>query len=412
MQYEVGYRVLLLSMWQKTALLISILICSVIVTKGQIGISNLIGSQLNSIPTSVPFLTIGPDARSAGMGDVGAASLPDVYSQHWNSAKYAFIEGRGGVSLTYTPWITNLIPDIAHLYLAGYYKPNDKNTISGSLRYFSLGTTTFFNAPGGTIVGVFHPKEIAVDAGYSRKFTDHFSGGIVLRYIHSDLVESQIGPGGQEMKPGTSLAGDFGLYYQDDILVREKNAQWALGLNLSNIGSPISYTRDAEKMPIPTNLRIGGRFLYHINETHSISLNADAIKLLVPTPPVYDIDTATGNLLVLYGREAPQSLLAGMFQSLYDAPGVLQENGSRSVFLEEMHEIIYCLGTEYWFRKKLAIRTGYFHEHATKGNRKYFTFGLGARFRLLTFDVSYLLPVQGQNSPLAHTFRISLGHEL
>jgi hypothetical protein len=306
--------------------------------------------------------------------------------------------------------LTNLVPGIHHLYLAGYHKINDKNTVSGSLRYFSLGTVVF--VPVGTIpAGDYHPKEFAIDAGYSRRFTDLFSGGVVLRYIHSDLTGGSISPGGDVTKPATSVAGDLGLYYQDDILVGVRNAQWALGLNISNVGPPISYTDDAEKTPIPTNLRLGGRFSYDFNSNHTPSLHADLNKLLVPSPGFYDQDTATGDLILIRGKEPPESVILGMLQSFYDAPGWRQSDGSYSIATEEFHEVTFGLGAEYSYRKLLALHTGYFHEHAAKGNRKYFTFGMGARYSFLTFDLSCLLPVNDRNSPLFNTFRFALTAE-
>ncbi len=187
---------------------------------------------------------------------------------------------------------------------------------------------------------------------------------------------------------------------------------WAFGINISNIGTPISYTEDAEKTPIPTNLRMGGRFEYFISEKHSISLNADVIKLMVPTPPVYDTDTATGDYIVVRGKEAPKSIIAGMFQSFYDAPGWPREDGTYSVFIDEMHEIAYSVGVEYNFHNFLAIRSGFVDEHSTKGNRKYFTTGLCVKNRIFSLDVAYLYPTNGQNSPLANTFRVTLTTEL
>jgi len=364
---------------------------------------------MNAIQTSVPFLRIAPDGRSSGMGDVGVASTPDVNSQHWNSGKYAFMEGKGGVALSYSPWLTNQIPNIKHLYFTGFYKINDKNTISSSLRYFSLGRIDFTRI-GGTTTATFYPREFALDAGYSRKFTNRFSGGIVLRYIHSVTTTTQT-TSGQENITGTAIAGDLGLYYQDDIQLGVKDAQWALGLNISNIGTPVSYTEDAPKTPIPTNLRLGGRFSYHINENHMLAFHADINKLLVPTPPLYEEDSVTNELIVIRGKEAPGSVILGMFQSFYDAPGVQRSDGTYSVATEEMYEIMFGLGAEYWYKKLFAIRTGYFHEHETKGNREYFTLGIGARYRFLTCDISYLLPVQGQSSPLYNTFRIALTAE-
>jgi hypothetical protein len=378
-------------------------------THGQISGSELTGAAANSLQASALFLTIAPDGRSTGMGDVGAASVPDVYSQHWNAAKYVFTEKKAGISITYTPWLRNLIPGMNLGYLSGYYKINDKNIVSSSIRYLSLGE--IYQAQILPAYA-YHPYEVAADAGYSRKFTDHFSGGIVFRYIHSDPTGGETAAGGQETQPGTSIAGDINLYYQNEIQMGERDTRWALGFNISNIGTPIAYHEDAEKTPIPTNLRLGGRFEYRMNDNHSISLNADVNKLLIPTAAIYEEDTATGNLILIRGKEVPRTVMSGMFRSFYDAPGVLQADGTYSVATEEFHEISFSLGTEYRYRKLFALRTGYFHEHATKGNRQYVTFGLGARYRFLAFDMSYLLPVQGQDSPLSNTFRFSLTADL
>ncbi len=365
------------------------------ITSGQLG-----GGGLNTIKTSVPFLTIAPDARAAGMGDAGVASSADVNSQHWNVAKYAFVERKSAFAITHTPWLRNLIPDINLGYLSGYYRIDDKNTVSSSFRYFSLGEI-IISSIQGRMVSQYKPFELAVDAGYSRLFTDHFSGGMAIRYIRSDLTS------GQATQVGQSVAGDLGLYYQNDVPMGQTRAQWALGMNLSNIGTPISYTKDAPKTPIPTNLRLGGRFEYSINENHSFSLNADVNKLLVPTPPVVQEDTATGNLIVVRGKAAPESVVTGMFQSFWDAPGVLRADGSYSVFLDEMHEIAYSVGVEYNFHRLLALRSGYFHEHSTKGNRKYVTTGICVKNRIFSLDVAYLYPTNGGNSPLSNTFRIT-----
>jgi hypothetical protein len=212
----------------------------------------------------------------------------------------------------------------------------------------------------------------------------------------------------QDTQVGTSVAGDLGLYYQNQFQLKEKEAQWALGFNISNIGPSISYAETDEGTPLPTNLRLGGRFTYNFNDNNSLSLQADLNKLLVPTPAHYESDSTTNNLIIIRGKETPESVIRGMLQSFYDAPGVQQENGFYSVIAEEFHEISFALGAEYWYRKLVAFRTGYFHEHRSKGNRKYFTFGLGARYRFISFDLSYLLPAEGQNSPLYNTFQLSL----
>ncbi|RLD55992.1 MAG: hypothetical protein DRI97_08380 [Bacteroidetes bacterium] len=374
--------------------------------QAQIHPGELGGAEMNTIQTAVPFLTLAPDARASGLGDAGVASKADVNSQHWNVAKYAFIENRGGVSLSYTPWLRNLTPGINLDYLSGYYKINDENVVSSSFRYFSLGNITFTNISGHP-TGSYQPIEFAIDAGYSRLLTDHFSGGLVFRYIRSDLTSGQTTADGQSTQAGTSIAGDIGLYYQNEVQMGSKEARWALGINLSNLGTPISYTADAYKIPIPSNLRLGGRFEYGINDLNSISIHADLNKLLVPTPPVYDTDTATGDLRVVRGKAPPESIVAGMFQSFADAPGVQKSYGEYSVFHEEMYEIAYSIGLEYNFRNLIAVRSGYFHEHAAKGNRKYLTFGLGVMNPYFSLELSYLAPTNGQDSPLANTFRVT-----
>lgn len=368
------------------------------------------GDKLNTIQTAVPFLTIAPDSRAGAMGDVGVATTPDVNSQHWNMGKYAFIESKGGFAISYTPWLRNLIPDINLAYLAGFYKIDDQQVVSSSLRYFSLGNIVFTDITG-TVTGQYNPNEFAIDAGYSRLFTDNFSGGIAFRFIRSDLTSGQSTADGQETKAGISVAADLGFYYQNDIDVGTSDGQWAAGVAITNMGTPISYTADAEKTPIPTNLRLGGRFTYNIDQYNSISGMIDVNKLLVPTPPVMDTDTATGELYVLRGKEPPGSVIAGMFSSFADAPGVSRGDGTYSVAAEEFHEIAYSIGAEYWYRKQFALRAGYFNEHTTKGNRKYFTVGVGLKLNVFALDFSYLVPTNGQNSPLANTLRFTLGFD-
>jgi hypothetical protein len=369
---------------------------------GQITPHNINGSFYNSLQTSVPFLTLAPDPRATGMGDAGVATSPDVNSQHWNSAKYPFIADKAGFALTHTPWLRKVISNVDLLYLAGFYRLDERSAVSSSIRYFSLGEIF-----SGVFANSYHPFEIAFDAGYSLKFTENFSGGFVLRYIHSDLSGGQQTFNGQEVRPGRSFAGDLGFYYQNSFDLAGMDAQWSWGLNVSNIGTPVSYVEEVEKTPIPTNVRAGAAFLLNFNENHSLALTADLNKLMVPTPPVYGTDTATGDHYILHGMEA-QSIVGGMFQSFYDAPGWEQEDGSRSVFREELAEIQFSSGAEYRYRNEFAFRTGYFHEHAYKGNRKYFTIGAGVFNEHFSMEVSYLFPVGGGSSPLAETFRISL----
>jgi len=378
--------------------------------KGQISTGELGGAEpkLNAIQTAVPFLSIAPDSRAGGMGDLGVASTPDVNSQHWNIGKYAFLDSKGGFAISYTPWLRNLIPDINLAYLSGFFRIDEQQVISTSLRYFSLGNITFTNIDG-SFAGQYNPNEFAVDAGYSRLFTDNFSGGIAFRFIRSDLTSGQATSDGQDTKAGISFAADLGFYYQNEVDVGSSDGEWAAGVSLTNMGTPISYTVDSDKTPIPTNLRIGGRFSYNIDEYNTLSFHADLNKLLVPTPPYKEEDTITGDLIVVRGKEPPGSTVFGMFQSFYDAPGELRDNGTYSVFVEEMHEIAYSFGIEYWYRKQFAVRTGYFHEHSTKGNRKYFTVGVGLQLNVFALDFAYLVPTNGQSSPLANTLRFTLG---
>ena len=379
---------------------------------GQISTGELGGAELNAIQTAVPFLTIAPDSRAGAMGDGGVATSADVNSQHWNLGKYAFIDSKGGFAISYTPWLRNLIPDINLAYLAGFFRVDEQQVISTSLRYFSLGNITFTNIDG-SFAGQYNPNEFAIDAGYSRLFTENWSGGIAFRFIRSDLTSGQTTSDGQQTKAGISFAADLGFYYQNQVNVGTSDGEWAAGIAITNMGTPISYSVDADKTPIPTNLRLGGRFTYNIDDYNSISAHMDFNKLLVPTPPVYDdsIYEATGDLVVKRGKEAPGSTVMGMVQSFYDAPGVEKSNGTYSVFQEEVNEISYSLGLEYWYRNQFAIRTGYFHEHSSKGNRKYFTVGVGLKLNVFALDFAYLVPTNGQNSPLANTLRFTLGFD-
>ncbi len=279
--------------------ILTILICFLHVSNAQV--HNEFPQNYYLIQTAVPFLTIAPDGRSTGIGDIGVASDPDINSQHWNSGKYAFVEGKEGVALNYTPWGRNAIPGMNLGYLTGYYKINKKNTISTSFRFFSLGTIVITSIYGNPLYEI-QAYELAVDGAYARRFTENFAGGVVIRYIHSDLTGGKQTAGGLEIKPGQSIAGDLGLYYQDNFLLGERNTEWALGLNISNVGTPVSYTADADKTPIPANLGLGGRFSYDINQNNTVSFLADLNKLMVPTSGVFDQDTATGDMIIIRGK--------------------------------------------------------------------------------------------------------------
>ena len=366
--------------------------------------------EINTIQSAVPFLTLTPDSRAGAMGDVGVATSPDVNSQHWNIAKYAFIESEGGIALSYTPWLRNLIPDINLAYLTGFKRIDDQQVISASLRYFSLGNIVFTNIEG-TTQGEYNPNEFALDAGYSRLFGENISGGIAFRFIRSDLTSGQTVLG-TDTKAGISVAADLNAYYTRDLELSGRDANLAFGINFSNMGRKISYSENQEPSYIPINLRLGSCFLTNIDEYNSIAFSIDLNKLLVPTPPVYFDDSldANGEKVIKHGKDPNVSVPVGMFRSFYDAPGVERTDGTRSVFLEEIHELTYSFGIEYWYRKQFAIRAGYFREHETKGNRKYYTMGIGLQLNVFSLDFAYLVPAY-HNNPLANTVRFTLGFD-
>jgi hypothetical protein len=369
-------------------------------TQGSGSVTNKLLGSLNAIQTTVPFLTIAPDSRAGAMGDLGVATLPDVNSQHWNAAKYAFVNGQFGVSLAYTPWLRNIVNDINLGYLSAFYRIDKKQVVSASLRYFSLGEVIFRDMEG-VLVGNYNPNEFAIDAGYSRLFSDYFSGALVLRFIRSDIT----GGGsieGQQYNAGYSFAADLGFYYQHPLDLAGLNGEIAWGTNFSNLGTKISYTEGSDKQFIPANFRLGARYSLDIDEYNSISLALDFNKLLVPTPPIVYADSVdeNDNPVIQYGMKAPASIPMSWIQSFYDAP-----NG----FQEEMQEIMISAGLEYWYRKQFAIRAGYFHEAENKGNRQYFATGIGLKLNVFFIDFSYLISTSGRSNPLANTMRFTLG---
>jgi hypothetical protein len=359
------------------------------------GTTNLYSQDdLNPIQTVVPFLTIAPDSRAGGMGDAGVATSADVFSMHWNPAKFAFIKGNGGVGLSYTPWLRNLVPDINIAYLSGYWRIDNKQVVSASLIYSSLGDVPFTD-DFGNLERVFKPNEFAMDAAYSRLFTEHLSGGIAFRFIYSNLTGGSYS-GGAATKPGTSFAADISGLYQSSMSLFNKNGMWGVGLNFSNIGSKMTYSDAQVADFIPMNMRLGTSGSLFIDPHNKITLTLDLNKLLVPTPPIYG-----ENGEITDGMDPNVSVPVAIIHSFYDAPGG---------FKEEMHEIQYATGVEYWYNEQFSVRGGYFHENETKGNRKYFTVGAGFRLNIFALDFSYLIPTS-QNNPLARTLRFSLAFD-
>lgn len=369
--------------------------------KAQISKDNL---QLNTITTAVPFLLIAPDSRAGGMGDVGVATPADAASIHWNAAKLLSAEPKMGLSVSYAPWLRALVNDINLAYLAGYYKLDDQNVVSTSLRYFSLGSITFTDEQGESR-GDYNPHEFAIDASWARLLSDHFSMGITGRYIYSNLTLGQYVQG-QESQPGWSVAADLSVFYQKDVKIDGlEKANFAFGAVISNIGAKISYTETTTRDFIPTQLRFGPAFSMDIDAHNSFVFGVDFSKLLVPTPPVWALDSSgqpsidpAGNRIIESGKDPNVSVVTGMMQSFYDAPG----GGA-----EELREINFGVGVEYWYDKQFCIRTGYFHEDNTKGDRKFVTFGAGLKYSVFGLDFAYLVPIR-QRNPLENTLRFTL----
>jgi hypothetical protein len=345
----------------------------------------------NVITTGVPFLTIAPDSRGGAMGDAGAATSPDLNSQHWNAAKYGFMESDMGVALSYTPWLRNLVQDINLAYLVGYKRLDDQQTMSASLRYFSLGDITFMSEYGDP-TGQQSPNEFAIDLGYTRLLSEKFSGAVALRYIRSDLTGGQM-VGGVETHAGNAYAADVAFYFLNEMRVNRKRSTFASGINISNIGSKISYTDGETKDFIPTNLKLGLDYKTEMDRYNTISFSFDANKLLVPTP-----DTTTTDIIT--GGNSDIGPIEGIFVSFSDAPGGWKE---------ELQEITFSIGTEYWYNKQFAIRCGYYYENVNKGNRKFFTAGAGLKMNVFALDFSYL--IAQQNNPLANTLRFTLSFD-
>lgn len=345
----------------------------------------------NTILTGVPFLTIAPDSRGGAMGDVGAATSPDMNSQFWNPAKYAFIQSEMGVGLSYTPWLRNLVQDINLAYLVGYKRLDDQQTFSAALRYFSLGNIQFMSEFGNP-EGQQSPNEFAIDIAYTRLLSEHLSGSVALRYIRSDLA-----PGTEtQYTAGTSYAADIAFYYQNEMRVNRKESTFSAGINISNIGTKISYTDGETKDFIPTNLKLGVGYKTEMDRYNTIGFYFDANKLLVPTPSKDSVDIIAG------GFSEDKSVIAGIFSSFGDAPGG---------FKEELQEINFSLGVEYWYNEQFALRAGYFYESPNKGNRKFFTAGAGLKLNVFALDFSYLIPTE-RNNPLENTLRFSLSFDL
>jgi hypothetical protein len=356
--------------------------------------------DFNPIITAAPSLSIAPEARGGGMGDIGAATLPDVYSQHWNPAKYPFSGSPAGIGLSYTPWLRKLVNDIALIYVSGYYKFGEEQNqaISSSIRYFSLGDVPITDAGGGFLRNV-RPMEMAIDVGYSRKLTETFSGGVVLRYIRTDYTT---GDDETSQSPGNAYSADIAGYNESYTMVGEVECLLGLGFNISNIGSKISQDAGEYNQFIPTTLRLGGSLTYPLDDYNTLAFNLDVSKLLVPTPPIMQDGETADDYRKRQEEYREGSSISGIFKSFSDAPGGMSE---------ELKEVMWSAGLEYTYNNQFSIRGGYFSESEMKGNRKYFSFGAGLKMNVFQIDASYLVASAAQN-PLDQTIRFSIGFDM
>lgn len=388
--------------------LVFVMIITAMNLKAQNKVDKVLGQNLdyNVISTAVPFMMIAPDARSSAMGDVGVSTSPDVYSMHWNPAKYAFIEEDFSVGLAYSPWLRSLVNDMNIAYLAASKRVSPKATVAASLRYFSLGDINY-TGQGGSDLGTYSPNEWAMDVTYSRKLGNYISGAVAGRFIYSDLTQGVL----DYSKPAISVAADIAVFYTRDVYwFKDMDAVFSWGVSINNIGSKMNYNEASLKKDfIPTNLRFGPTLKLDIDDFNSLAFSVDINKLLVPTPPIYMKDSLGSIIyegtdpMIESGKNNEVGPIQGMIQSFFDAPGG---------FKEELKEFTLGVGAEYWYNKTFNVRAGFFHESKMKGNRRYVTLGAGLRYNVFGLDVSYLVPVNNTatsgTNPLENTLRFSL----
>lgn len=352
----------------------------------------------NPVYTAVTSQTIAPDARAAGMGDVGVATDPDVNAQYWNPAKYPFNISRAGVSLNYTPWLRRLVNDMYLANLTGFYRIGNYSAVSTSLRYFNMGEVELPHSDSTGAIPTIHPHEMSFDVGYALMLSERFSIAAAVRYIHSDLTYDY----SDATQPGSAFAADLALYYQNYVTMGQRECQLGLGMNISNIGSKINFSSDDNSEFIPTNLRLGGALMVPIDEYNRFSVAVDANKLLVPTRPIQRDNELPADFDNRLQRDYYDvSSINGIFKSFSDAPSGLKE---------ELQEVSWSLGGEYVYHDQFAVRAGYHHESANKGNRKYLTLGAGFKTHGIALDAAYLIATAKSN-PLDQTLRLSLAFD-
>lgn len=360
--------------------------------------SKLYAQEYNPIPVAVPSLEIAPDARGGGMGDIGAATMPDVYSQYWNAAKYPFVSSSAGLAVSYTPWLSKLVSDINLVYVSGFWKFGNENlnALSASLRYFSIGEFNIFDSNSDYIMPV-SPSEWAFDVAYSRRLSETFSAAVTLRYIRADYSV-----GDDEIVPGNAFAADIAGYNESYVYLGRSEALLGFGFNISNIGTKISYDEGTTSMFLPTNLKLGASLGLPLDDKNTLSFSADINKLLVPTPQLPVEGETEADKQKRIDDYYNMSPIVGIFKSLGDAPGG---------FKEEMQEIMWSVGAEYTYNNQFSLRTGYYNENEYKGNRRYMSFGAGFRTNFMQIDAAYLVST-AQSNPLDQTLRVSLGFSL
>lgn len=356
-------------------------------------------NMFNPVNSAVTSQTIAPDARSAGMGDVGVATDPDAASQYWNPAKYPFCISRAGVALNYTPWLRQLVSDMDLAYLSGYYRIGDYSAVSGSLRYFSLGEVMLSSGQGEQYDMTINPYEMSLDVAYSLMLSETFSISAGVRWIYSDLTYDY----NEDTAPGSAFAADLSCYYQNYINLGQRECQLGLGLNISNIGSKITFGGSDESEFIPTNMRLGVALMIPVNEYNRFTIAADANKLLVPTYPKQNEDEPDNEYQDRLRKDYYDvSSISGIFKSFSDAP---------RGFKEELEEIQWSIGAEYVYNDQFSLRAGYHHESENKGNRKYFTVGAGFKMNVFSLDAGYVIATAKSN-PLDQTLRVSLTFDM
>ncbi len=354
----------------------------------------------NPVNYAVVSQTIAPDARGGGLGDVGAATDPDVNSQYWNPAKYPFCISRAGVALNFTPWLRSLVNDMNLAYLAGYYRIGDHSAVSSSLRYFNLGKvyTSYEGAESGEGTTI-NPYEMSLDVAYSLMLSETFSLSAALRWIYSDMRFDER----EDNSPASAFAADIAAYYQNYINIGQRECQLGIGLNISNIGSKIKFSGNEYSEFLPANLRLGASLMIPIDEYNRLTIAADANKLLVPTVPKQEEGEDNSEYEDRVHREYNDiSAIRGIFKSFGNAPGG---------FKEELQEIYYGVGAEYTYNDKFSLRAGYHHEAENKGNRKYFTVGAGFKMSVFQLDAGYVVATAKSN-PLDQTLRFSLTFDM